>query len=86
MSQNDFEDYWAGRVSASLGVSKDLIATAYDKSSPNSTDGVQRSMLKYAWAKGVNGTPTAFMNGVKLDSAPRTVRGWMNLLQETYDS
>lgn len=39
MAQNEFEDYWAGEVSAALGVDQDLVASAYDKSSPNSTDG-----------------------------------------------
>ena len=39
-----------------------------------------RAMWKYAASKGVSGTPTAFLNGVKLDSEPTTVKAWLNLL------
>ena len=43
-------------------------------------------MWKYAAGKGVFGTPTAFVNGAFLDSVPFTVRGWMRLLNQIYDS
>ena len=43
-------------------------------------------MWKYATAKGVNGTPSAFMNGVNLDDVPFTVDGWMDLLNQVYES
>ena len=42
--------------------------------------------LKYAWSKGVFGTPTAFVNGVMLDTVPMTVDGWIELLDEVYGS
>ena len=34
----------------------------------------------------MNGTPTAFVNGVKLDSCPTTVDGWLDFLDSTYNS
>ena len=37
-------------------------------------------MWKYATAKGVNATPTVFINGVHLDSVPFDVDSWMALL------
>ena len=43
-------------------------------------------MWKYTCAKTVSGTPTVFINGVKLDSAPQTVSKWLSVLQDVYDS
>jgi len=45
-----------------------------------------RAMWKYAMAQGINGTPTAFMNGVKLDNMPTTVDKWMKYLNSVYNS
>ena len=43
-------------------------------------------MWKYAASKSVSGTPTAFVNEVKVDSMPGSVRAWLKLLNEVYDS
>jgi protein-disulfide isomerase len=43
-------------------------------------------MWKYAASKGVNGTPTAYINGVMLDSEPMAVETWLEYLQQVYDS
>ena len=43
-------------------------------------------MWKYATTKGVFGTPTAFINGVMLDSVPMTVDDWMTVLNDVYNS
>ena len=43
-------------------------------------------MWKYAAANGVMGTPTAFINGVKLDSEPRSVTKWIDALNSIYES
>ena len=45
-----------------------------------------RAMWKYAASKGVNGTPTAYINGVRLDSEPSSVKQWLTYLQQVYDS
>ena len=45
-----------------------------------------RAMWKYAASKTVSGTPTAFVNGVKVDSTPGSVKAWLKLLNEVYDS
>jgi hypothetical protein len=43
-------------------------------------------MWKYAMSKGVSGTPTAFINGVRLDVIPGDVQGWITLLNTIYES
>ena len=43
-------------------------------------------MWKYGTAKGVNGTPTCYTNGTKLDECPMTVDDWMTLLNDVHAS
>ena len=43
-------------------------------------------MWKYGTSKGVSGTPTAYINGTKLDSCPMTVADWISVLQSVYES
>ena len=43
-------------------------------------------MWKYAMAQGVSGTPTAFINGVRLDNMPTTVDKWMKYLNYVYNN
>ena len=45
-----------------------------------------RTLWKYGTAKGVNGTPAAFVNGVKLDNVPMTVDGWLKILNSVHNS
>ena len=45
-----------------------------------------RAMSKYGTSKGVSGTPTAYINGVRLDSMPNSVNQWLKYLQQVYDS
>ena len=50
-----------------------------DTDAHHSEDGT-RMLWKYGSARGVSGTPTAFVNGVMLDSFPWSVEDWMTLL------
>ena len=84
-SLNDFKTYWADQVATELGLDSTTILDAYSSSKYN-VDSNTRTMLKYAWSKGVFGTPTVFINGVMLDSAPFSVDGWIELLNEIYES
>ena len=43
-------------------------------------------MWKYGTSKRVSETPTAFVNGVKLDTIPTDVESWIELLNSVYDS
>ena len=85
MSQDDFKTWWAGEVAKKFNLDESDVASNYGED-PYNTDANQRAFLKYAWAKGVNATPTAFVNGVKLDSVPMTVDGWLRILNSVYNS
>ena len=82
-SQEDFITYWSEQVANEFGLDASAIEASYAN---GQTDSDLRAMWKYAAGKGVFGTPTAFVNGAFLDSVPFTVRGWMRLLNEVYDS
>ena len=85
-SQVDFEAWWAMEVSNKFGMAWHEVAVCYSDEDPYSTDGNMRMLWKYGTAKGVNGTPSAFLNGVKLDDVPMTVDDWMDLLNSTHES
>ena len=84
-SKDDFITYWSKAVAAELGVDEGAIEASYSDPS-RLTDMGLRSMWKYAAAKGVNGTPSAFLNGAKVDDVPFSVQGWLDLLNHVYDS
>lgn len=85
-SQNDFVDWWSEQIATQFNLDKSLVLSAYDYSSPYATDSSQRDFLKFAWARGVTGTPFAFVNSVKLDSVPTDVDSWLDLLNQVYAS
>ena len=86
VSQNAFEAWWAKEVATEFKLEESDIANCYSDKDSYNTDGNTRALWKYGTAKGVNGTPTVFLNGVKLDSAPMTVEDWMTLLNDTRSS
>ena len=86
MSQDDFETWWATAVSVRFGLEFDDVMSCYGANDPYETDGNLRTLWKYGTAKGVNGTPVAFVNGVKLDEVPMTVDGWLKILNSVYTS
>ena len=85
-SLDDFTAWWSQQVATEFGLDETDVASCYSDSDPYDTDGDLRTLWKYATAKGVNGTPTAYVNGVKLDSVPMTVDGWLDILNSVYDS
>ena len=85
-SQSDFEAWWAKQVADNFGLDESDVASCYSDSDPYGTDGDLRTLWKYGTAKGVNGTPTAYVNGVKLDSCPMTVDDWLDVLNSVYNS
>ena len=84
-SLNDFVTWWSQTVADNLGLDAATIQDAYS-SSKYSVDSNSRVFLKYAWSKGVFGTPTAFINGVMLDTVPTTTQEWMLQLKAVYFS
>uniref|UniRef100_A0A7S3HXP9 Thioredoxin-like fold domain-containing protein n=1 Tax=Favella ehrenbergii TaxID=182087 RepID=A0A7S3HXP9_9SPIT len=84
-SKDDFITYWSQAVASELGVDASAIEGSYSDPA-RKTDLDLRSMWKYAAQRGVFGTPSAYVNGVRLDDVPFTVPGWMRLLNQIYDS
>ena len=74
-------------MAAALGLDAAELYSIYDYSTDQwNTNSNTRAMWKYACQRTVSGTPTVFINGVKLDTAPRYKVEWMNHLQQVYDS
>ena len=88
VSLDEFTAWWSAQVAAEFGFDEADVASCYSGyySDPYGTDSATRALWKYGTAKGVNGTPTAFVNGVKLDTVPMSVNGWLSLLNEVYNS
>ena len=71
MSKDDFIPYWSKTVSDEFNLDYDSVLGIYDRDTDvHNTEMKTRYIWKYGSAKGVSGTPTAFINGVKLDSFP----------------
>ena len=85
-SQTWFEEWWGTAVSVQFGLPLDDVMSCYGDNDPYETDSNLRKLWKYGTAKGVNGTPMAFVNGIKLDEVPMTVDGWMDVLNGVYQS
>ena len=73
-------------VADELGLNEADIEAVYGPNDSHDTDWKIREIWKYATGKGVNGTPFAFINGVKVDSVPTTVTDWVDLLNSVYSS
>ena len=60
----------------------------YNRSSPDPLNSETRSrhIWKYAASRGVFGTPTAFVNGVRVQNIPWTAQDWFQLLQDVIKS
>lgn len=83
---DDFEAWWAKTVAEEFSLPEADVTAVYHPSDPDPTHLAVATLWKYATGKGVNTTPTVFVNGVKLDSVPLTVEDWMTLLNQVYDS
>ena len=85
-SQDDFITWWSAQVATDLGLKTEDIEAVYGPNDTHDTAWKIREMWKYATGKGVNATPFAFINGVKLDSVPTTVNDWIELLTSIQQS
>lgn len=86
MSQDDFIKQWTAQVATEFNLDQTTLAGLYKSTDPYNSNSNTRAMWKYAASKTVSGTPTAFINGVRVDSEPSTVKGWLKLLNEVYAS
>jgi hypothetical protein len=72
LSDDNFVKGWAKTVSANLGVPEQEILDLYTPLDSHNTDRRVRQIWKYGTSVGVSGTPSAVLNGVKLDEVPAT--------------
>ena len=87
MSKDDFVPYWSKTVSDKLGLEYKDVLAIYDRANDvHNTEMNTRAIWKYGSAKGVSGTPIAFINGVKLDSFPGSTDAWVDLIQTVHKS
>lgn len=73
VSQDDFIAQWTAQVATKFDLDQSTLASLYTYGDVYNANMNVRAMWKYATSKGVSGTPTAFVNGVKLDNEPSTV-------------
>ena len=86
-SKDSFIPYWSKVVADSLDLDYETILGLYDRDNDvHNTEMGTRMIWKYGAAKGVSGTPTAFVNGVMLDSFPASATEWNDLLSGVYQS
>ena len=77
MSKDDFIPYWSKTVSDKLGLDYKSVLAIYNRSNDvHNTEMNTRAIWKYGSAKGVSSTPTAFINGVKLDNSSGSQGAW----------
>ena len=85
MSKDEFVDYWSDQVATALGLDYTTLLGLYDRDSDvHDTEMKTRAIWKYGAARGISGTPTALINGAKLDTIPATTDGWLQLLDEVW--
>ena len=66
VSQVDFIAEWTAQVAAEFDLDQATLASLYESGNGFNTNSSVRDFWKYAASKTVMGTPTAFINGVKL--------------------
>ena len=87
MSTDEFQKYWAKSVSDEFGFDGVEVYGLYDRDTDvHDSESKTRAIWKYGAARGVSGTPTAFVNGARLDSIPSTPEGWVDLINSVYAS
>ena len=79
-------DWWTTLVSTGIeGLDKTELEGIYANpktDDPHQCEDKTRAIWKYGASKGVSGTPTAFINGVQLDSFPADSKAWLDLFNE----
>ena len=87
MSRDDFQVSWSKQVAAHFGYKQDELYGIYDRATDkHDTEDKTRAIWKYGASRGVSGTPTAYVNGAKLDDVPNSAEEWITLLNTVYAS
>ena len=78
---------WAKLVSHAFnGLFQDDILTLFTRSDPHWSNWRTIEAWKYATQKGVDGTPTVFVNGIKLSKVPSSISEWEEFFGTMYTS
>ena len=86
-SKDDFIPYWSKLVADQLSLDYDAVRAIYDRDTDaHKTEEKTRVIWDYGKAKHVARVPSAFINGVKLDSFPGSADEWLNIFKAVYDS
>ena len=81
-SETEFMNAWGKKVADAFpGVSASDVANVINSSKDKyQSDYRTREDFKYGSSVGVSGTPSAIINGVKLDEVPETAEDWKALI------
>ena len=85
-SQDAFEKEWAQKVATQFGLDYNEVYSIYTNDDQWNTNMNTRAMWKANTARGANGTPTTYINGVVLPYSPASPEEWVMVLQQVYDS
>ena len=85
-SENDFVKSWAKTVNTKFSnIPEADILGLYDRATDKHNSNIRvREFWKYGMALGVSGTPTVFVNGVKVVDAPTTLETWTAFIEAMY--
>ena len=70
VSDIDFEQEWSRKVAVALNLDQAILLSLFGSGDIYNSNMNTRAMWKYATGSGVSGTPTAYINGVRLDAVP----------------
>ena len=84
--KDDFITWWTGQVATEFNLDQAALLDVYNVDEPYEANSGSRTFFKYGASNGVYGTPTAFVNGVKLDSVPASIDEWLDVLNSVYKS
>jgi len=83
VSTDTFVKMWAKTIHEKFPtIPEQEILGLFAKGETHQTDSRVREMWKYGASIGVSGTPTFFVNGVKLDSQPGSVDEWKAFIKQ----
>ena len=81
-STTEFGQWWGDKLHDKFGFNSTQIANLYLPDDHLMSRAKAVDNWKYAASMGTSGTPTLYINGVKLDSIPFTVEDWKKLLDD----
>ena len=84
MSEQSFEQYWAGVVSKKFNISQSDILQNFSSTDKHNSEWRTRENWKYGASVGVAGTPTAYVNGVMVTDFPADEAGWDTFMKSLF--